>query len=431
MLNHFENQNYDSSILSEPGVYKFRTYSDGDLFEQLTLSDSLIHVLDLGDGAVKQYLPTTGLTRRLILSSPREASLKNLPKLDCKSIIMPLWTEEELQIARRECYPHLAVATVHTQFTKYGGIARHVLQYSEEKSDAEFGDQLDRLDMTALREILAVPKYEDLPHLTGMGFLIHVVSDSERPWRCMCTFASPYAFRTIVNKFQKQQDFQVTEFANLLKQNRETATLYGPFLEETAHFLLTQESKYAIHELGSERINAAYGPCGKTVQWPKMENSACFDDIPDIPGGVKVGVYYRPNKKNYPTIDSFVLMDGYILDPSNFPRKGTIVLALIQVTVSKSHWVNGSNVKRIHERVYNRWEGKTGQKFDKALPVVLVFATRKYPKGVHTYQTPLKDGKEAFSSTRMPKIPQYSLVLEKDFETIWTVAENYLPGTSE
>ena len=202
-------------------------------------------------------------------------------------------------------------------------------------------------------------------------------------------------------------------------------------LEETAHFVLTQESKHAVHELGSERINAAHGPGGRTVQWSKMENSVCFDDIPDIRGCVKVGVYYRPNKKNYPTIDSFVLMDGYILDPSKYPRKGTIVLVLIQVTVSKSHWVNGSNVGRILERVYNRWEVKTRQKFDKALPVVLVFATRKYPKGVHTYQTPLKDGKEAFSSTRMPKIPQYSLVLEKDFETIWTVAENYLPGTSE
>ena len=191
--------------------------------------------------------------------------------------------------------------------------------------------------------------------------------------------------------------------------------------------MLTQESTYVVHELVSGRINPAHGPGGRTVQWPKMENSVCFDDIPDFPGDIKAGVYYRPNKKNYPTIDSFVLMDGYLLDPSNSPRKDTIVLVLIQVTVSKSHWVNGSNVKRIKDRVYDKWEGKAVQKSDEVLPVVLVFVTRKYPKGVHTYQTPLKDDKKPFSTGYEPKFRQYSLVLEKDFETIWTVAENYLP----
>ena len=64
-------------------------------------------------------------------------------------------------------------------------------------------------------------------------------------------------------------------------------------------------------------------------------------------------------------------MDGSILDPIQFPGNGTIVLVLIQVTVSKSHWVNGSDVKRIRGYVSDRWEGKT------ELDVVFLFATRK------------------------------------------------------
>ena len=112
-----------------------------------------------------------------------------------------------------------------------------------------------------------------------MGFLIHVVPDSNHPSRCMCTFASPYAFRATVSKFQKQNEFEVKEFAKMLKQNPETPSLYGPFLEQTAHFVLTQESTYAVHELDSERINPAHQPGGRIVQWHHMENTVWFDHI--------------------------------------------------------------------------------------------------------------------------------------------------------
>lgn len=232
-----------------------------------------------------------------------------------------------------------------------------------------------------------------------------------------------------MQKFMAQKKFQAQEFADLMQDNPETQALYGPMLETIGHVALTEASMYDVHPLGSERINPSQGPSGWTVQWPKMSTTVRFEHISHIDGSIKTGVYYRPAKKTYETIDSFVLIDGHRLD-SNKYAQGQIVLVLIQTTVSKTHWVNGSNVKRIHADVYNKWEGKTEETFTRALPRVLEFATRKFPKGVHTYQTPKKDKKKPFHPNRLPELPQYALVLEKDFETVWRIAENHMPEPS-
>jgi hypothetical protein len=141
-----------------------------------------------------------------------------------------------------------------------------------------------------------------------------------------------------------------------------------------------------------------------------------FDHISHLPN-VETGMYYRPSSKTYETIDAFLLMDGALWDAK---FKGTI-LVLIQVTVSKSHKVDGSVVKSIHRDVYKKWKGvdqADSAKRTKELPFILVFATRKYPEGVQTYQNAVKGDEEAYVSPL--SVIEYSMVLERDFEAVWT-----------
>jgi len=423
----FRIYSYDHSMLDDPGVYEFDDPDDNALFTKLIRADNLIHIQDLGDGSIANGVETAGQTRRLILSSPRNDQLKHLPKANCKYIFMPRWTEAELKQARALCYPHLTDEMVEERFAKYGGVARHVLEHTDEFATNEFKRQLKELSPGDLDHIMRTKVYNQLPSLRDVGYLIHVIPlDGTNGSEFTCVFASEYAFQEVVRVLLLHKQYKIDQFGQLLKSQTDAASLYGKWLEETAHRMLAVGGNFPVHMLDDVAIDVASGPAQRTVVWPEMHGTVVFDEISQIED-LKLNVYYRPRSKRYETIDAFVLMDGHALDAEKY-AEGTIVLVLLQVTVSKKHRVNGASIKRIHEDIYKKWRRTTDLPEDlmKELPRLMIFPTRRYPSGIHQYQTLTKQDKHAYVSGNAPELPQYSLVMEHDFESVWNEAESVI-----
>ena len=338
---------------------------------------------------------------------------------------MPVWTLKELQAARELCFPHVPAKDVENGYNKYGGVARHVLEYPPEKSRANYEFQLNSLSPEMVERIMSAANYESLPSFNNVGYLIHVLPGKD-PGHFRCAFASRQAFRDIVRRFQRLSMFKARQFAEILRLKHELGGLYGIFLEELAHRYLSQGGEeYPVFELlenPPKRTATATGPKTHQVKWPAFrDNTVIFDHISGLER-VESGTYYRPSSKTYETIDSFVLFeDGSFLDS----KLSGPILVLIQITVSDSHIVNGAKVSEVFRDVSKKWKGdeasdgsKAGKK-PKPLSCVLVFATRKYPKGVRTFQRPKKADNGEYQVGHAPKVAEYSLVLERDFEEVW------------
>lgn len=210
----------------------------------------------------------------------------------------------------------------------------------------------------------------------------------------------------------------VKRIATLLQINNELGNIYGILLEETAHYYLSRgEYTYAVHELiakPSKRIDTSKGPTTHKVTWPKCEETVFFEHVSRIEK-IEFGKYYRPRSKIYETIDSFVVLEDVSFLDSKL--KGP-ALVLIQVTVSKTHTVNGAKVKELQTDV----SAKLGRA--QPLQCIFLFATRKYPHGVHTFQTPKKADSTEYQPGYGPKLVEYSLALERDFDEIWRDVEH-------
>ena len=85
-------------------------------------------VQDIGDDPNATII-VDGLSRRLVVSSPNSEKLKPLRSgSSWTRFYMPLWSLEELQLARKVCYPDVMdEATVTSRFNSMSGIPRYVI----------------------------------------------------------------------------------------------------------------------------------------------------------------------------------------------------------------------------------------------------------------------------------------------------------------
>ena len=144
---------------------------------------------------------------------------------------------------------------------------------------------------------------------------------------------------------------------------------------------------------------------------------------------VMPGHYLRPRRKNYPTVDSLVVLDKSIFHP------GGLALVLLQFTGSQTHEADGSVAKRVHDEVvakltpvqqppappsssrsYSlRTKNPPRAATPLDLPIILVFGTT--PEGINKAQTVTNHEGKSYQVGE-PKIAQYSMILGTEFDEI-------------
>jgi hypothetical protein len=172
-----------------------------------------------------------------------------------------------------------------------------------------------------------------------------------------------------------------------------------------------------VIKLGESPLPASAIPA--KYKWVRLRAQAPFDQLDDM-ASIPEGVYLRPRSKNYPTIDSLVVLpDGHAVGLA--PHKGTRTLVLFQVTVSDEHTVNGAKIKEIQDVVQAKLPAAAAASSSKAkkggLHTVLVFVTT--PSGVRKAQV-IKNG-EGNPYARKgdePKVKQFSMYLGDAFEKL-------------
>ena len=151
-------------------------------------------------------------------------------------------------------------------------------------------------------------------------------------------FASEAISAELAQRFVEDQRFNAQHFASTVRDIPEFASWRGYLLEACAHKQLPKGGRKKLKMLSN-------GIKGLT-EWdvPVMNVDPPFTEI-SLLNQVMPGHYLRPRRKNYPTVDSLVVLDKSIFHP------GGLALVLLQFTGSQTHEADGSVAKRVHDEV--------------------------------------------------------------------------------
>jgi len=228
-------------------------------------------------------------------------------------------------------------------YTKYGASTRNLFVYADEPS--EYEDRIltviRRLSSEGLTTLLqdADAGSENSHLVISTGPLPGNRSKAERK------FASTYVLEECCKRILGNEVLEMRSHYNLLRGNPISATAAGMVFEHRAHPFLRQQTTIDIFPIlgrvtTKHGKNAYYDDYTATnndtdktrVDLPPLEEHHFIDKIPTH---LKYNTYYRPKRTNFPSVDSWILIQP---DPKEPP-----IFIMFQITINASS--HGVNVK--------------------------------------------------------------------------------------
>jgi hypothetical protein len=228
----------------------------------------------------------------------------------------------------------------------------------------------------------------------------------------------------LVERIVFDASFNVVAFKYAIQDRPEFAAWRGYMLEALMHKLFRAGGKFRVRSL-TDSVPVGDATWEERVFLPAKSEE--FVDLASI-GPVKADVYYQPKSKNYPTIDSFMVLSKGLGAQDEGPR-----LCTFQCAVSESHKVEGSVLKKVRDHVMDNPDPNLKVAIEilmkpraakSKLPVHHVFVTGK--EGIRQSQTILTSEGKPYAKGHEPEVIQYALVLGNDFDAIvntWTNEE--------
>ena len=350
-------EGYDLQAILPGKAWVFgHSASDKDFFSRLS-KEALMFVQDIGDDPNATII-VDGLSRRLVVSSPNSEKLKPLRSgRSWTHFYMPLWSLEELQLARKVCYPDVVdEATVTSRFNTMSGIPRYVIEALPGTSEKAQKAQIENLNLAGLGGILKTTDFVLLPmqapktassHAdvnTGSDLIFKFVPSADyRDFRVQ--FVSDDVARAVAERFvgEKIEDLRV--FLTSTQDIGDLATFRGYVHESLAHRFVRAGLKDVPLYLLEDSAKPSLTP--RTVTLPTLHETLflSLDDMTTL----AIDQYCRPRSRNFKSVDSFAVMHANLFDPKAGPH--AYALVGFQMTVSPEHAVNGSGLKRVLEKV--------------------------------------------------------------------------------
>ena len=420
----------------EPGVLQFGT-GDEDFFTSISKSRGVLVVHDIGDD-INAHIIFDGDSKRLIVSSPNSVKLKPFGQSIVSGFVfvfMPPWSLEELKQARTKCYPDKPEDLVCERFERMGGTARYVLQadagVSEERQDKQVANA--RIDV--LRDIFTASSYSDIPasgikDLTGRetnlgtDLLFKVVPTADY-LGFRCEFASEHVTTLLAERFAFAEETQTIMKYDFLKNIPTMAAFRGSLVEYQAHKRLRSSpgARGELRALGDLRVLPwTAGQPVLTLKLPPLHENV-FADLEELKAFPSTQ-YCRPRSKNFKSVDSFAVLPAKYFDAG---YKEELALVGFQVTVSSTHKVIGSGLKRVADHVKAlrppvalRRKGAAARPPPR-MPIFLVFIGDH--NQLRNKQDVVSDG-GAVMVQDIGVAKQFSLTLDSDFQALvqWSAA---------
>lgn len=229
-------------------------------------------------------------------------------------------------------------------YDKYGASPRALdrLTRYPYRYENQLTAQVDKIQPGTLRYILESPTVlEDSYMVTTIG-----PSSGNRELHRK-RFASEEVFLMVWDAQMKYLIAEMEHFYTLFKNNAATAPAAGWIFEHRMHELLRAGGLVNLfpvlgHEASKNFIYNDYSASHKGDR--EVFQLANSEDHPLIEGAeLKVGHYYRPRAKNFPTIDALFLIQ---LLGIPFP-----ILLMLQMTLGDKHHVNELGLSKIDDLV--------------------------------------------------------------------------------
>ena len=344
-------------LFHEGGVSLFQDLTDNTTYLGLEFSDpsSKIWVLVDSNSTLPEPTPVfrMGHPFFVIETTSHVQRLEWCKKVHSKYFCMKTWAlSEVLQVYviplsgvhNTQCFcsrPFLGVSSggpydeskLRYLYNEYRASPRELVMYASkpEEFKALVLEQVERIGPDRLRHVLRTPESDDSSHLFTR------IEPSTMRYRTEKTIASPGAFKLIWNQHLKNRVTDTEYYYDIFQQGGPvTATAAGWIFEFRMHQLLSQG--YSINLFPySDYCNSHNKRKEKTFRLVAS---------PEYPldRGIKlvVGRYYRPDAKNFATIDALLLIKP--------PKDPDHILLMFQIIRNRSkHDVKVAGLDMIEE----------------------------------------------------------------------------------
>ena len=226
----------------------------------------------------------------ILVSSPARRHYSTFPKLlPIPSLhYLPLWSLEELKLVGSSYRKKPEI--VEERFSKIGGVARYVLEESEEL-DGTINQAIGVLSLNKLLSIASgkVSEEEEISYR-----IVHFEVKPPHYTKHILVMASDYVLEEALQKFLRSNENDVKKF--ILWSD---GYLRGIIFENYAHQKLLIEGEFLMRSLDDGTKSTLKVPQRKFQKFWNV--SECKD----------LNVYYRVAKKNQACIDSLMVNEGY------------------------------------------------------------------------------------------------------------------------
>jgi len=356
---------YDYDEELAPGVWMCGA-QDADLFKSIGQSELTLAVHDVGEDPAN-FVDTAGSNVRLVVSSPNANKLRFLKQMvNFEKLFMPMWTLEELLMARRRCFPLVKEEWVRSRFDTMSGVARWVLHPKEGESERVQRAQIRNTRIGVMESVFLASSFEHLePKREASGEsstpeqgsdLLFQVIPSDDYTDYTTAFSSDFVASELAIAFARASEEAVWSFAQAVRNNPHMGAFRGYLFEGRAHQILVSTQARNSQMQLRHLVKGGGGPekpvpfaIGLLIENPFVR----LEDVTEI----KPYQYFRPGARNFKSVDSFAVLPQSLFDAAlkrtgaNASPENAYALVAFQITVSQNHDVNGSGLKRVKDHV--------------------------------------------------------------------------------
>ncbi|CAG8702627.1 17099_t:CDS:1, partial [Acaulospora colombiana] len=290
----------ENGVFSRKNIYDFRGYLE---------HEETWYIVD-------GRKPMDYVAKTILICSPMKDHYRNFDKLVGTTIrYMPVWEWEEVDACRTVIYNHLKESEVKQLFLKWGGIPRFVLEKASDPTQQNtLEDAIARFNYIGKSDSRDEVSHKLIHICTNPlideseddGSDIEVESGEEveyvdeEPYTLKTiTFASDYVGEKVTEKLKISiLDKLRTQFELSLTEGINNPYL-GSCFEQIAHRMLRNGGTFKVRSLE----NNDDGTLNKDIK--KQNEILTFSAVQTI----EDGKYYRPDNKNFPSIDAIIAPD--------------------------------------------------------------------------------------------------------------------------
>uniref|UniRef100_A0AAV1TQG9 Crinkler effector protein N-terminal domain-containing protein n=1 Tax=Peronospora matthiolae TaxID=2874970 RepID=A0AAV1TQG9_9STRA len=190
--------------------------------------------------------PSRVKAKTMLVTSPRKEVWHKICQRKCARLFMPVWSKQEIFKCRELLYSNTPVEIVEKRYMKWGGVARYVLEYAEDKAVQK--SLKEAITKSNLQMILTASVESNGVESDVSHRLLHFRVNHEFCYKSL-DFASVYIAQKVFERLYERGRRDLIDFLAASHELSEDAVKRGILFERFALSLLSQGGKFESRHL--------------------------------------------------------------------------------------------------------------------------------------------------------------------------------------